>query len=156
MGVLSYENSFSDRTRFTQRVWAGFQDLVTRSDGPVPTSAVMSDQTFHYLGLDGRLLQRWGSGNALSLGYTWYDSHSPYNEFRNPNLFASRDDRSGIPFYKSDPTPHYGAVFAENVFRLPHRIHVVTSARFEYEELGTHEFVAPHADLVDRTYRKNV
>lgn len=158
MGVLSYENAFTDKTLFSQRLWTGFQDLVTRSDGATPTSATMSDQTFHYFGLDGRLLQRWGKGNALTVGYTWYDSHSPYNEFLNPNPYAPRDDRSGVPFYRSDRSTHYGAVFAENVFRFAHRIHLVTSARYEIEELGTQEFVAllHPTNLVDRTYRKSV
>ena len=41
------------------------------------------------------------------------------------------------------------------MFRLPY-FHVVTSARFDHEELVSHETTATHALLVDRTYRKNV
>jgi Fe(3+) dicitrate transport protein len=97
-----------------------------------------------------------GSGNALTLGYTAYLSHSPYDIRHDPNPYADGDATAGALFYRDDRRTHYGAVFAESLFRLPHRIHAVLSARFDHEELATAESVAPHPDLVDSTYRKSV
>jgi Fe(3+) dicitrate transport protein len=161
-GVLTYQNSFSARSSFTQRIWTGYTDLITRSDSytavnpPEPVGATLSGQRFHYTGLDGRFLQRWATDNALTVGYTAYTSTSPYDEYLSANPYVARNDESGTPFYRSERGAHYGAVFAENLFRLPHRIHVVISARYEEEELTTHERVAPHPLLVDGTYRKGI
>lgn len=163
-GVLTYQDSFSDRSSFTQRLWTGYTDLITRSDsyagtdppGLSATGSTLSGQRFHYTGLDGRWLQRWGTGNALTVGYTAYTSTSPYDEYLSANPEVSRDDESGAPFYRSARGSRYGALFAENVFRLPHRIHIVTSARYEEEQLTTHEYLAPHPLLVDDTYRKGI
>src|SRR5579871_1479761 len=163
-GVLTYQGSFSEHSSFTQRLWTGYTDLITRSDSypPLeppaltPTGSTLSDQRFHYTGLDGRWLERWGRGNALTVGYTAYTSRSPYDEYLSTNPYVSRDDESGSPFYRSERGTRYGAVFAENLFRLPHRFHIVTSARFEEERLTTHEYVAPHPLLVDDTYRKGI
>jgi Fe(3+) dicitrate transport protein len=157
--VLAYENHFDDHDFFTQKLWNGYSDLITRSDtynaALVPGSSTLAGQRFHYTGLDGRFLHTWGRGNALTVGYTAYTSHSPYDEFTASNPLVDRDDESGKPLYADDRKTHYGAIFAENVFRLPY-FHVVTSARFDHEELVSHETVAPHPLLVDETYRKNV
>jgi Fe(3+) dicitrate transport protein len=163
-GVLTYQNAFTERSVFVQRIWTGYTALIIRSDtydvvdppSLSPESSNLSGQRFHFTGLDGRWLQRWGTGNALTVGYTGYTSTSPYDEYLSTNPYVTRDDEGGIPFYRSDRSSHYGALFAENVFRLPHRIHVVTSARYEQEELTTHEYVAPHPLLVDETYRKGI
>lgn len=163
-GVLTYQNDFSRDSSFVQRLWSGYTDLLTRSDtytgtalsGLTAVGANLSEQRFHYTGLDGRWLQRWGSGNALTVGYTAYTSNSPYDEYLSSDPYAARDDESGTPFYRSERSSRYGALFAENVFRLPHRFHVVLSGRYEEEQLSTHEYVAPHPLLVDDTYRKGV
>ena len=162
--VLTYQGNFSDHSSFTQKVWTGYTDLITRSDSYelieppslTPTGSTLSDQRFHYAGLDGRWLERWGRGNALTVGYTAYTSTSPYDEYLSDNPYVSRDDESGIPFYRSERGTRYGALFAESLFRLPHRFHIVTSARYEEERLTTHEYVAPHPLLVDDTYRKGI
>jgi Fe(3+) dicitrate transport protein len=159
--VLTYENKFNERGLYTQKLWTGYQDLVTRSDeysagsAPLATAATLSGQRFHYTGLDGRLLQRWGTGNALTVGYTAYTSRSPYNELTSQNPLADRNDESGTPFYVDERQTRYAALFAENVFRFPF-FHLVTSARFDHEELTSHETLAPHPDLVDTTYRKSI
>ena len=57
--------------------------------------------------------------------------------------------------YADDRHSKYGALFAENVLRLPARFHVVTWARWDREELQTHESVATHPFLVNSTYTKN-
>ncbi len=157
--VLTYENHFDDHNSLVQKLWNGYSDLVIRSDvysaTLVPASSTLAGQRFHYTGLDGRFLHTWGRGNALTVGYTAYISRSPYNEFTSPNPLVSRDDESGKLFYANDRKTRYAAIFAENVFRLPY-FHVVTSARFDHEELGSHETAAPHPALVDRTNRKSI
>jgi Fe(3+) dicitrate transport protein len=120
-----------------------------------PGSATLAAQRFHYTGLDGRFLHTWGRGNALTVGYTAYTSQSPYNEYSSTNPYANRDDESGKLVYADGRKTHYGALFAENVFRLPY-FHVVTSARFDHEQLVSHETVATHPQLVDNTYSKNI
>jgi Fe(3+) dicitrate transport protein len=47
------------------------------------------------------------------------------------------------------------AVFAENLYRFKW-FHVVASARFNHEQIDTHETVAPHPYLVNGVYRKNI
>jgi Fe(3+) dicitrate transport protein len=151
--VLTYENHFSDHDFYIQKLWSGYSDLVTRTNA----SATLAQQRFHYTGLDGRCLHSWGRGNALTVGYTAYTSRSPYNEFTSTNPFVDRDDESGKRLYADDRKTRYGAIFAENVFRLRY-FHLVTSARFDRQELVSHETAAPpsHPLLVDRTYSKNV
>lgn len=157
--VLTYENHFDDHNFLVQKLWSGYSDLVTRSDAynasAVPTAATLAGQRFHYTGLDGRFLHTWGHGNALTVGYTAYISHSPYNQFSGANPVVGRNDESGRLSYADDRKTRYGAVFAENVFRLPY-FHIVTSARLDHEELTSHETAAAHPLLVDNTYRKNI
>jgi Fe(3+) dicitrate transport protein len=157
--VLTYENRFNDTNLYVQKLWTGYQDLITRSDAYspalVPSSSNLAGQRFHYTGLDGRFAHRWGHGNALTLGYTLYTSRSPYDEWVSSNPVVDRNDESGTPLYNDDRRTHYAAVFAENVFRLPY-FHVVTSARFDHEQLSTRETVAPHPSLVNATYKKNI
>ena len=158
--VLTYENKFSDKDSITQKVWSGYQDLWTRSDTyagvpPVGTGGTLSGQRFNYTGLDGRWLHRWGAGDALTVGYTAYTSRSPYNEWLTTNPVIDKDDESGIPFYDDQRKTTYGALFAENVFRFKY-FHLVTSARFDHEELSTAESLAPHPALVNATYTKNI
>ena len=156
--VLTYENRFSANDSFTQKIWSGYQDLWTRSDtyaAGVGTGSTLSGQRFNYTGLDGRWLHRWGAGDALTLGYTLYTSRSPYNEWLTTNPVVSKDDESGIPFYDDQRKTTYGALFAENVFRFKY-FHLVTSARFDHEELNSQESLAPHPSLVNATYTKNI
>ncbi|MGH8140329.1 MAG: TonB-dependent receptor family protein [Steroidobacteraceae bacterium] len=158
--VLAYENKLTEHDLYIQKLWTGYQDLVTRSDKYTPgtalgTGATLSAQRFHYTGLDGRLLHRWGAGNALTVGYTAYWSRSPYNQFVTQNPLVSRDDESGRPFYVAERQTRYAALFAENAFRFK-RFHLVTSARFDHEELKSRERLAPHPLLVNATYRKSI
>jgi len=174
--VMTFEDTPNERTFFKQLIWTGYTDLITRTDTyatgmpgaaagapapappvlPVPTSASLSSQTFDYSGLDGRWRFGWNSGDTLTFGYTAYVSHSPYDIWQDADPYADRDAPSGTLFYRDERSTRYGAVFAESLFRLPHRIHVVVSARFDHEELATAESIAPHPDLTDSTYRKSV
>jgi len=159
--VVTYTDRFSDRGEFVQKAWTGYTDLLTRSDSyaapdVTPQGATLSDQRFHYTGLDGRVVEHWGRGNAFTIGYTAYDSTSPWEEYLNPGSpYVSLYDRSGVPFYVDERQTRYGAVFAENVFRFP-GFHVVASARLDHEELSTHETLAPHANLINSSYSRSV
>jgi Fe(3+) dicitrate transport protein len=156
--VLTYQAQLGDRDLVTQKLWAGYTDLVTRSDrymSATPTSATLSTQRFHYLGLDGRWLHRFGRGNALTVGYTAYGSRSPWSEFRSTDPYVGPDDRSGSLFYNAERQSRYVAAFAEALFRFE-QFHLVTSARFDHQQLTVQETLAPHPLLVDQTYRKSV
>jgi Fe(3+) dicitrate transport protein len=156
--VLTYNLNITQRDLFVQKLWSGYTDLVTRSDqyaDGAATGSQLSSQRFHYVGLDGRWLHRWGQGNALTVGYTAYGSRSPYNIFLSNNPYVGPDDRSGTLFYNDERQTRYGALFAENVFRFEY-FHLVTSARFDHEQLTTQETVAPHPSLVNQTYQKSV
>ncbi len=160
-GVLTYTNQFDSKDLYVQKLWSGYQDLITRSDAyttgamPVGTSATMAAQKFHYNGLDGRFIHHYGRGGAVTVGYTTYYSDSPYREFNSPNPQADPYSPGGTLIYNDERSSRYGAVFAENLYRFG-RFHVVTSARFNHEEIDTHETVAPHPYLVNGDYSKNI
>jgi Fe(3+) dicitrate transport protein len=160
-GVITYEIALTDHLKFTQKAWAGYDELLTRSDTYSDSGAIegegatLSAQRFHFTGLDGRSLWRYGKGDALTVGYTAYYSESPYDEYLSGNPLASDADESGTPFYRDDRRTRYGALFAENVFRLPY-FHIVTSARVDHEQVDTHETLAPHPLLVDASYARNI
>ncbi|MBV9911174.1 MAG: TonB-dependent receptor, partial [Sinobacteraceae bacterium] len=152
--VLTYTNRPAEHDELTQKAWAGYTDLLTRSasyDATLSgTAATLATQRFHFAGLDGRYRHGWGHGNAVTVGYTAYDSHSPFRQLRSPDPVVSRDDESGRLLYSDQRSTRYAAVFAESLLRLP-GFHVVTSGRLDYERLRSTESVATHALLVDRT-----
>jgi Fe(3+) dicitrate transport protein len=159
--VLHYENAFTDAWLLQAKLWAGTQDLTTRSDryqGSQAQSAQINDQRFYYGGLDARLRLRWATANALTFGATAYTSRSPWGIFNDSDPQAARDDRGGTPFYRADRTTKYGALFAENVLRFG-RFHAVPSVRFEHEQIGVDEHALPpflSRAPIQRTYYKNV
>jgi Fe(3+) dicitrate transport protein len=159
--VLTYSNQFDSQDLYVQKLWSGYQDLITRSDAyttgaaPVGTSATVAGQKFHYTGLDGRFIHHYGRGDAVTVGYTAYYSDSPYTEFSSPNPQADPYSPGGKVIYNDERSSRYAALFAENVYRFK-RFHVVTSARFNHEEIDTHETVAPHPYLVNGDYSKNI
>jgi Fe(3+) dicitrate transport protein len=89
------------------------------------------------------------------VGYTAYGSRSPYDIFVSDNPYVGPADNSGTPLYMSERQSRYAALFAESLWRFE-RFHLVTSARFDHQELITQETVAPHPNLVDQSYRKNI
>ncbi|HEX5209438.1 MAG TPA: TonB-dependent receptor [Steroidobacteraceae bacterium] len=158
--VLTYANQLDNDNLFEQKVWAGYQDLITRAGAyagapPVATGTTVQAQRFHYTGLDGRFVHHYGRGAAFTVGYTAYYSTSPYHEFSSTDPLTQPYDPSGFLIYNDERRTRYGAVFAENVYRF-RRFHIVTSARFNHEQLDTHETVAPHPFLVNNSYSKNI
>lgn len=165
--VLTYTNRLGGSDLFEQKLWSGYQDLVTRADSYsqaqpggnfLGTGATIAGQRFHYTGLDGRLVHHYGRGAAFTAGYTVYTSTSPYREFSSPEATADPYDPmdpAGTLTYNDERRSRYAALFAENVYRFA-RFHVVTSARFNHEQIDTRETVAAHPYLVNGVYRKNV
>lgn len=159
--VLTYTNQFDSDNLFEQKAWAGYQDLITRAGtyagGPPPVAVGTSVQAqrFHYTGLDGRFVHHYGRGAAFTLGYTAYYSTSPYHQFNSPDPLTGPYDPTGPLVYNDERRTRYGAVFAENVYRF-RRFHVVTSARFNHEQIDTHETVALHPFLVNNSYSRNI
>ncbi|MGH8295030.1 MAG: TonB-dependent receptor family protein [Steroidobacteraceae bacterium] len=160
-GVLTYRNQFDSESLFVQKVWSGYQDLITRSDTytggatPVGTSATVAGQRFQYTGLDGRFLHHYGRGAAFTVGYTAYASTSPYHEFNSANPLADPYDPMGSLIYNDERRSRYAAVFAENLYRWG-RYHLTLSARFNHEQIDSHETVAQHPYLVNGSYTKNI
>lgn len=163
-GVLTYSKRFDDGSLYVQKLWSGYQDLITRADSysqllpggsPYGTGATVAGQRFHYTGLDGRFLHRYGRGAALTVGYTAYRSGSPYEEIASTHAEAEPYGTIGNLIYNDERRTRYEAVFAENLYRF-RLFHVVVSARFNHEQLDTHETVAQHPYLVSGVYRSNV
>ncbi len=164
-GVLTYSNQFDSRDLYVQKLWSGYQDLITRSGNyldttalittPVATGTTVAGQRFHYTGLDGRFIHHYGRGGAFTVGYTAYESTSPYQEFNSANPLADPYSPGGTLIYNDERSSHYAAVFAENLYRFG-RFHVVTSARFNHEQIDSDETVAPHPYLVNGVWRKNI
>ena len=160
-GVLTYSNELDSQNLYVQKLWSGYQDLITRSDTyaagatPVATGATIAGQRFHYTGLDGRFVHHYGRGAAVTVGYTAYASTSPYHELSSNDPLADPYDPAGSLTYNDERRSRYAAVFAENVYRFK-RFHVVTSARFNHEQIDSHETVAAHPVLVNGVWRKNV
>jgi len=165
-GVLTYTNQFDSRNLYVQKLWWGYQDLVTRSGTylgatttpiatPVATGTTIAAQRFHYTGLDGRFVHHYGRGAAVTLGYTAYASTSPYRELSGADPLVEPYHPGGTQIYNDERRSRYAAVFAENVYRFG-RWHVVASARFNHEQIDSRETVAAHPYLVNGVYRKNI
>lgn len=159
--VLSYEGTLGP-TFITSKVWTGSQDIGQRSAANViapqapPATTVVDDARFRFTGIDTRLKRAWGAGSALTAGFVYYHSTSPWRQYVNSNLLAGRDDRSGKPRLVQDRATDYYAVFAENVFRFG-KFHVVPSMRYEHEAIAIDEYVKPGTSpLNHQTYRRDV
>ena len=126
--VLTYTNRFDSGNLFEQKLWSGYQDLITRAGTytgtatpiatPVATGTTVAGQRFHYTGLDGRFVHHYGRGGAVTVGYTAYTSTSPYHELTSTNPFVDPYNPGGTQIYNDERRSRYAAVFAENVYRL--------------------------------------
>lgn len=147
--VLSHEREFGDAWYFEGKAWTGYQDLASRSAAgfvapqPPPSSTTLQDEQFRTSGTDLRVRHRWGRGNAFTAGTVLYHAEAPFRQWTSPDLAVDRYDRSGTPRLRQQRSSDYAAVFAENVFRLPHRIHIVPSVRIEHERVAVDESVRP-------------
>ncbi len=147
--VLGHRREFGDGWLFEGKLWFAYQDLASRSASgalapqPPPTSTTLQDEQFRTGGADLRLRRKWGKGNAFTVGTTLFHGDDPFRQWTSSDLYADRYDRSGTPRLRQSRSSDYVAVFAENVFRLPHRFHVVPSVRLEHERVAVDESVRP-------------
>ena len=149
--TLGHDRDFGGGLKFEGKLWYAYQDLASRSAGaqaqgaPPPATTTLQDELFRSEGADLRLVYRYGGGNALTVGAVGYHDDAPFRQWTSTDILADRDDHSGTPRLRQARDSYYGAVFAENVFRLPYRIHIVPSVRLEREEVDVTETVRPPA-----------
>lgn len=160
-GVVTVDTPIAERTSATTKLWFGEQALDHRTANTPATTATIERQDYHYEGIDSRLRHDWGRGNSFTAGGTLYTSDSPFVRYDRSPLVADRDSAVGRQSLNEDRNTLYAAAFAEAVFRLPYRIHIVPSARFEHEELDIGESVnlrrtAAKVPLVNTTYKRDV
>jgi Fe(3+) dicitrate transport protein len=143
--TLGNDTDLGNNWRVEGRVWAAWQTLEQRSApaGPSPATTTLVDEKFRSQGLDLRFRKRWGRGNALTFGTVLYHDDAPFKQFTSTDITAPRGSHDGTPRLDQDRDAWYGAIFAENVFRLPGRWHIVPSFRLEHEKISIDESVRP-------------
>jgi Fe(3+) dicitrate transport protein len=159
--TVGNESELGNGWRVEAKGWYTHQNLYQRSaaNGPAPTSTTLVDEDFRNEGLDLRFRKRWGRGNALTFGSVLYHDHAPFLQFTSTDILASRGERTGTPRLDQDRDDWYGAIFAENVFRLPGRWHIVPSFRLEHEKISIDESVRPPnlvRPLIDQTISRTI
>ncbi len=146
--LLGHERTVGDWL-LTGKLWFGYQDLASRGargalpPEPPPGSTTVQDEQFRTRGIDVRARRKWGRGNAFTIGAVGFHGDDPFRQWDNPDIYADRYDRSGTPRLRQQRSSDYFSVFAENVFRLPHKFHVVPSIRLERERVAVNESVRP-------------
>ena len=163
---LSHEQKFGADSELFAKVWYGYQDQASRSQdrGNPPTTATLQDEKFNFTGIDVRSVTHWGRGNAFTIGTTLYHSDAPFRQWEEDNLSPDRYDRFGDPCvaatqvncekFRQQRSSDYGAVFAENVFRLDNGWHIVPSVRIDHEKIDIDEQIhtpRPPDALIDRS-----
>jgi Fe(3+) dicitrate transport protein len=159
---LSNQTKVGSDAQWTTKVWRGYQDQVTRAAGaladvPTPTYpslTVIQDAAFRFTGVDSRIVDHWGRGNALTAGFVYYTSDAPVRQWNNSDIWADPNDESSrfdavcakttspnCIKANQDRSTDYGAIFAENVFRFESGWHVVPSVRIERESVDIDESV---------------
>ena len=166
---LSNQTKVGSDAQWTTRVWRGYQDQVTRAAGALqdvatptyPALTVIQDAAFKFTGVDSRIVDHWGRGNALTAGFVYYTSDAPVRQWNNSDIFADPNDPASRfdvvcanPAKPSNNTTapncikanqarstDYGALFAENVFRFAGGWHLVPSVRIEHESVDIDESV---------------
>lgn len=143
--VLGNETDLAGGWRSETKFWATWQDLYQRSAaaGASPATTTLQDEAFHSQGLDWRFRKRWGKGNALTFGGVFYHDNAPFRQWTSTDIQAPRGSEDGTPRLDQARDDWYGALFAENVFRLPGRWHIVPSFRLDHEYIRIDESVRP-------------
>lgn len=143
--IVGNESDLGDGWRSEAKAWMAWQRLYSRSApaGPSPASTTLQDDKFRSNGLDWRFRKRWGRGNALTFGTVLYHDAAPFRQWTSAEIRASRNTTTGTPRLNQTRDSWYGALFAETVFRLPARWHVVPSFRLEHEKIRITETVRP-------------
>jgi len=159
---LSNQTKLSSDMQWTTKVWHGYQDQVTRAAAGLadvatptyPTLTVIQDAAFKFNGIDSRIVDHWGRGNALTAGFVYYSSDAPVRQWTNSDIWTDPNDQASRfdPVCAKTTSPNcikanqarstdYGALFAENVFRFAGGWHIVPSVRIERESVDIDESV---------------
>ena len=159
--VLGNESDLGDGWRSEAKAWAAWQRLYSRSAaaGAHPLTTTLQDEKFNSEGLDWRFRKRWGKGNALTFGAVLYHDDAPFQQFTSKDITAPFGFHDGTPRLDQARDAWYGAIFAENVFRLPGRWHIVPSFRLEHEKIRIDESVRPPnlvRPLIDQSASRTV
>jgi Fe(3+) dicitrate transport protein len=145
----------NDGLSLDAKVWNGSQRLSTRAVGA--TTTALTDQRYHFSGVDARFKQRLSRSEWLTFGYTGYVSHGPWHVNTGTNPLVARDDTSAPLTYSDDRATHYSAVFVEGVWRFP-AFHIVPSARLEHIAVSAAQTIATGhpTNLINRTITRTV
>jgi Fe(3+) dicitrate transport protein len=159
--ILGNDSDLGNGWRSEAKMWVARQDLYQRSApaGPHPATTTLVDERFRSEGLDWRFRKRWGRGNALTFGTVLYHDSAPFRQWTSTDITAPRGSEDGTPRLDQARSDWYGAVFAENVFRLPGRWHLVPSFRLEHERISIDESVRPPnlvRPLIDQSVSRTV
>ena len=156
--TLSNRQRFGSDAELVTKLWRGYQNQTTRSAGaladvpqPVyPALTTLQNAAFRFTGIDSRLVDRWGRGNAFTAGFVYYHSDAPLRQWNDRNLYADRYARFDAPCttpgspdcikLNQQRSTDYAALFAENVFRWG-EWHLVPSMRLERENVDIDETV---------------
>ncbi|MGH8192605.1 MAG: TonB-dependent receptor family protein [Rhodanobacteraceae bacterium] len=151
--VLGHQQEWGNGWLFVGKLWAAWQAQDSRAANgapapelapqPPPSNTTLSDEQYRTEGVDLRVKKSWGHGNAFTAGTVLFHGNDPWREWTDTDLYADRYDRSGVPRLRQKRQSDYYSVFASNVFRLPHEIHIVPSIRLEKERVAVDESVRP-------------
>ncbi|MBU6415734.1 MAG: TonB-dependent receptor [Xanthomonadaceae bacterium] len=147
--VLGHQREWGDGWQFTGKLWAVYQDQASRAangalpPAPPPSSTTLQDEQYRTEGVDLRVRKSWGHGNAFTAGTVLFHGNDPWRQWTDTDPYVDRYDRDGVPRLRQKRQSDYYSVFAENVFRLPHEIHIVPSIRLEKERVAVSETVRP-------------
>ncbi len=98
----SNKTSLSSNMQWETKVWRGYQDQVTRAAGAIadvaapsfPALTVIQDAAFRFTGVDSRIVDHWGRGNALTAGFVYYTSDAPVRQWNNSDIYVDPNDES--------------------------------------------------------------
>ena len=106
---------------------------------------------------------------GFTVGTTLYHADAPFrqwdvfgldsDQYARPGVACATPPQTNCAKLRQARSTNYAAVFAENVFRLPHEWHVVPSVRLEREQVNIDETIKPpflNRGLVDRSVSHNV
>ena len=152
--VLRGQFQLTEGLSLDGKVWNGTQRLSNRAVG---ATTVLTDQRYHFNGIDARFKQRLSRSEWLTFGYTGYVSGGPWHVNTGSNPLVARDDTSAPLTYSDDRQTHYSAVFVEGVWRFP-AFHIVPSARLEHIVVSAVETVATGhpTNLINRSISRTV
>jgi Fe(3+) dicitrate transport protein len=143
--VLGSEIEAGRGWRVDAKAWLSRLQLYTRAAaaGARPVTTTLQDENFRTEGIDVRARKRWGRGNAFTFGATATRDSAPFGQYTSGDITAARGERTGTPRLLQQRQSRYAALFGESLFRFPHKIHLVLSARFDFEALRIRESVRP-------------